>query len=259
MSGSGWWSGLRQTLGARALPCGDVQGLKACNNHYETIGCENHHPDGFEFQETTGLFDTAFVSSKAPLTDVNFEKADEPSSHGFLGREAGDIEEHFHNLQVYLKGEGGFGKETMLGHFGVMQVAHEWRLFSWMGSNSMVLWDMPGDKKAVLEKRRQLIRRITDDRKHMEHMKGFPELVETFREVDQVLDRILERWDIYHAQSNSGISLEVPAKPSNELCCIQSSSASLSSSAMHVKHFKQRPSFSCSLRLKVRTPSCGKS
>ena len=69
------------------------------------------------------------MSSKAPLTDADFEKADEPSSHGFLGKEASDIEEHFHNLQVYLKGEGGFGKERMLGHFAVMQVAHEWRLF----------------------------------------------------------------------------------------------------------------------------------
>lgn len=212
MSGGGWWSGLRQTFGAYALPCGDVQGLKACNNHYETIGCENNHQDGFEFQETKGFFNTAFVSSKAPLTDADFEKADEPSSHGFLGKEASDIEEHFHNLQVYLKGEGGFGKERMLGHFAVMQVAHEWRLFSWMGSNSMVLWDMPGDKKAVLEKRRQLIRRITDDREHMEHMKGFPELVETFREVDQVLDRILDRWDIYHAQIKLGDQLRGACK-----------------------------------------------
>lgn len=207
MSGSGLWSGFRQTFGAHALPCGDVQGLKACNNHYETVGCENSHPDGFELQETKGLFNTAFVSSKVPLTDADFEKAHEPSSHGFLAKEARDIEEHFHNLQVYFKGEGGFGKESLLGHFPVMQVAHEWRLFSCMGSNSMVSWEMPGDKKAVLEKRRQLIRRITDDRKHMEHMKGFPELVETFREVDQVLDRILDRWDIYHAQIRLGDQL----------------------------------------------------
>eukprot|EP00438_Fugacium_kawagutii_P034258 Skav225951 [mRNA] locus=scaffold1500:647706:649272:- [translate_table: standard] len=193
MSGSDAFSGFRRgVFGAETLCPKDVQGLQACKGHYESTGCENHLKKSFEVKETKYRI-TSDVKSSDPVTPRDLENR---GQHGFLHREAREIETHFQNLQSCVKDR--FGSEGMVFHLPAMIVAQEWRVFA---SSDLVLWDAPySNRKEILEKRNKLLRKIINDRKQLQGMTCFSLLAETLSNVGKVLDNVLKRWEVYNAQ-----------------------------------------------------------